>query len=115
MGEDVLNLSPFKRFKLWLGFPVYVGDRTRDDWRGPLPFYAFKCPVHGVQVDYPHGYRDRLNCPECRDNFLSQTPYPAEDQTSLSQFCGEISHSKPRDATLQRGASLVPEGDENQK
>lgn len=50
---------------------VYVGHRMRDGWRGPLPFYKFKCPVHGEVEDYPHGYAQRLECPLCKTEGLS--------------------------------------------
>ena len=44
---------------------VYVEHRTMPGWEGSLPFYAFKCPDHGIVVDYPHGYDQRLDCPKC--------------------------------------------------
>ena len=44
---------------------VYIGHKTREGWRGSLPFYAFHCPVHGLVENYPHGYKKRLECPRC--------------------------------------------------
>ena len=55
-----------QRFKLSLFGYVYIGHRTRTGWNGPLPFFAFRCPVHGLVEDYPHGYSDRLDCPRCQ-------------------------------------------------
>jgi len=46
---------------------VYLGHQARPGWRGGLPFYAFRCPEHGVVVDYPHGFEGRLSCPRCSD------------------------------------------------
>ena len=37
-------------------------------WRGELQFYAFKCPIHGIIEDYPHGYRQILRCRRCENN-----------------------------------------------
>ena len=35
-----------------------------DSW-GPLTFYIIKCSRHGLVVNYPHGYSQRLECPLC--------------------------------------------------
>ena len=56
---------------------VYVGDRYKERWKEPIPHYAFKCPKHGIIVDYPHGYNQRLECPKCREEEkaeIKQTP-----------------------------------------
>jgi hypothetical protein len=60
-----MRLSFFQRVKLRLGGCVYVGDRMREGWRGPIPFYAFRCPRHGVVEDYEHGFSRYLCCPKC--------------------------------------------------
>jgi len=44
---------------------VFIGYRCLSGWRGSLPFYAFKCPEHGLVEDYPSGYTGRLECPKC--------------------------------------------------
>jgi hypothetical protein len=53
------------RLRMQLSGYVYVGERQRDGWRGPLPHYAFRCPVHGLVESYPHGHDQRLECPLC--------------------------------------------------
>ena len=60
-------MNLWQRLRLWLNGYVYVGDRQRASWKGPLPFYAFKCPIHGVVEDYPHGYAQCLECPKCKE------------------------------------------------
>jgi hypothetical protein len=30
-----------------------------------LPLYTFRCSIHGIFEDYPHGYKGRLDCPLC--------------------------------------------------
>ena len=62
-GEVTLGI--YKRLILSLAGQVYVEHRTMSGWNGSLPFYAFKCPDHGIVVDYPHGYDQRLDCPKC--------------------------------------------------
>jgi hypothetical protein len=62
---DPLGLSYFMRLIIFLTGQVFVEHRRRHGWSGPLPFYAFTCPIHGVVVDYPHGYSERLECPRC--------------------------------------------------
>lgn len=59
-------MTPLQRLRMWATGRVYVGHRTREGWRGSLPFYAFRCPIHGVVEDYPRGYAERLSCPRCR-------------------------------------------------
>lgn len=44
---------------------VYVGTYQREGWNRPIEHYAFVCKKHGVVVDYPHGHRQRLDCPKC--------------------------------------------------
>jgi len=59
------RLSLYRRLALRLLGQVYIEHRIRPGWSGSLPFYAFNCPVHGVVEDYPHGYKQRLDCPIC--------------------------------------------------
>lgn len=60
------DLSMPKRIKLRLFGQAYIGHRVRAEWKGTLPFYAFRCHIHGLVEDYPHGYSDRLDCPRCQ-------------------------------------------------
>jgi hypothetical protein len=50
---ELLGITPTEKKKL-------------PGWKGELQFYAFKCPVHGIVEDYPHGYRQVLSCRKCR-------------------------------------------------
>jgi hypothetical protein len=59
------DLSLPQRIKLRLFGQAYIGNRIREEWKGPLPFYVFRCHIHGLVEDYPHGYSDRLDCPRC--------------------------------------------------
>ncbi|HEX9915611.1 MAG TPA: hypothetical protein VGB32_11890 [Candidatus Bathyarchaeia archaeon] len=59
------RISLLNRLRMQLSGYVCVGERSRDGWRGPLPHYAFECPVHGLVESYPHGYDGRLECPRC--------------------------------------------------
>ena len=70
-----MKLSLWQRLILKVKNHVFVGNRNRSGWRGSLPFYAFKCPMHGIQVDNPHGHNGRLDCPKCSFHvFLSSPP-----------------------------------------
>jgi len=60
-----LSLPLLRRLQLKLFGYAYIGHRRQPGWKGPLPFYAFKCRVHGLVEDYPHGYNKRLDCPLC--------------------------------------------------
>lgn len=59
----------FEKLRAKLGFPVYLEHRTKEGWSGSLPFYLCWCPEHGYFEDYPHGFKQRLDCPECREDF----------------------------------------------
>ena len=64
--EEILSqLSTRQKWALDLGCIVYLEHRKRFGWSKSLPFYAFKCPKHGVFEDYPHGHRKRIDCPKC--------------------------------------------------
>ena len=54
---ELLGITPTEKKKL-------------PGWKGELQFYAFKCPVHGIVEDYPHGYRQVLSCKKCRKTEL---------------------------------------------
>ena len=73
MFEPPTELSLFKRLVLWLCGHIYIGSRSMPGWSGPLPFYAFRCPVHGLVVDYPRGFNDRLRCPLCFEGMTRDT------------------------------------------
>ena len=75
-----------ERLKIQLKGHVYVGDKKEDGWEKPLPYFAFKCPKHGIVYDYPHGHKQRLECPLCRKerneesrNKLKEQDVPTED------------------------------------
>jgi hypothetical protein len=59
------DLSSVQKLRFKLFGRVFVGLRNRRGRGASLPFYAFKCPVHGIVEDYPHGYHGRLDCPLC--------------------------------------------------
>ena len=50
---EILGITPTEKKKL-------------PGWKGELQFYAFKCPVHGIVEDYPHGYRKVIRCRKCQ-------------------------------------------------
>jgi len=62
MGNE---LSWIQKLKLKISGRVYIEHQKRPRWNNPLPFYAFRCPEHGIVIDYPHGFNSRLDCPEC--------------------------------------------------
>jgi len=64
---EAINLNIIQRFRLQLSGYTYVGHRSKPGWKDSIPHYAFKCPKHGTVVDYPHGYNQRLECPQCRE------------------------------------------------
>lgn len=63
-GEG-LAMNPLQRLELFLTGRAFLGAQKRPGWKGHLPFYAFRCPIHGIVEDYPHGYNEHLDCPKC--------------------------------------------------
>ena len=43
----------------------FIGFLTRPGWSGELPYYRFRCSVHGSVENYPQGYDELLLCPHC--------------------------------------------------
>ena len=60
-------MNLWQRFNLWLRGYVYMGHRRRPGWSGSLPFYMFRCPIHGLVENYPAGYEEKLRCPHCTE------------------------------------------------
>ena len=66
--EEVENgpyLTRFQQTMVDLGIKVYTGHRIRPGWKASLPFYAWRCPIHGTVENYPQGYEGKLACPHC--------------------------------------------------
>ena len=60
-------MNLWQRFVLWATGSLYIGDRQREGWKGPLPHYVFRCPTHGLVVGYRYGWDKRLECPRCKE------------------------------------------------
>ena len=60
-----LELTFFQRLQISRYGQVAIGKETRPDWKGPLMFYAFRCPKHGYVKSYVKGFDQRLECPKC--------------------------------------------------
>lgn len=80
-----LKLTRTQRLHIALFGRVYLEDRTKEGWKGTLPFYAFKCRKHSIVVNYPEGYYSAeqvgitvkhkgeiqiLSCPICAEELL---------------------------------------------
>ena len=60
-----IELNIVQKMKLRLLGAVYVFDHKEDGWLSKIPFYAFRCKDHGIQLGYPIGHSKILICPEC--------------------------------------------------
>jgi hypothetical protein len=60
-----------ERLKLKLKGYVYIGEKQIDGHKDSLSYYAFECPIHGLVSDFPHGYRQRLECPTCKSELVN--------------------------------------------
>ncbi len=61
---EVLKLSSLQKFLLSTRGFVRVDKRKYPNWTGKLPFYIYKCQLDKEEffLDYPHGYKKRLDC-----------------------------------------------------
>lgn len=66
-GHTSRSLSLMQRFKLRILGYVYVGTFQERGLSGPLSFYAVRCRLHGVFLDYMPGYKEYFLCPKCRE------------------------------------------------
>lgn len=59
-GKKVRLNKFLLRLALIFTSKIFVGRNARS-----LPYYVFKCAKHGYQLDYPHGYEERIECMLC--------------------------------------------------
>uniref|UniRef100_A0A6M3M551 Uncharacterized protein n=1 Tax=viral metagenome TaxID=1070528 RepID=A0A6M3M551_9ZZZZ len=71
-------MNLWQRFNLWIRGYVYVEHRRHPGWSGSIPFYMFRCPIHGLVEDYAHGYWDigKGTIPVEEDGVVSQLICP---------------------------------------
>ena len=69
---------------------IYLEDRTEPDWEDSLPFYLFKCPIHGYVESYPHGYKKKLVCPKCLEELRKEEEKDYTDALLLDAANEEI-------------------------
>ena len=69
---DIL-LSLWKKYIKQIGYmqkiklfkKIHLENVKLDKWEESQPFYAFICPKHGFQVNYPMGWKKKLIYPQC--------------------------------------------------
>ena|GEM_PF-2440983 len=59
------RLSQRQKLTLKIQGRVLLRYEKREGWARPLPIYAAKCSRHGLYEDYPHGWKEELECPKC--------------------------------------------------
>lgn len=66
--EPEVKLNPLQKLRLFIFGYTPTTRRKRAGWSRAIQFYAFKCPIHGIVEDYPHGYSQVLRCHKCANN-----------------------------------------------
>ena len=84
------RISLIDRLKIQLRGYIYLEDRIEPDWEDSLPFYIFKCPVHGYVESYPHGYKKKLVCPKCLEELRKEEEKDYTDALLLDAANEEI-------------------------
>lgn len=67
-GPLKLMLTPLDVLKIIIFGHVKTAMRIHEGWSGPMQFYAFHCPTHGIVESRTHGYDEYLYCPLCNYN-----------------------------------------------
>ena len=70
------RLKLLERIKLQLIGYSYHGEEKKEGWKEALPFYIFKCPIHGYVKNYVKGYNERLECPICLEEKKQEMDAP---------------------------------------
>jgi len=76
-APEAVRLSISQRLTLLYKGRVFVRYERRAGWSESLEVYAFRCPRHGIQTDYNHGFYGRLDCPRC--SYSTRTHQPETD------------------------------------
>jgi hypothetical protein len=58
-----------QKLKIQLQGHVRVGEEQKEGWKTPTPVYMFNCQKHGYVKSKSKGYRKRLECPQCLEEF----------------------------------------------
>jgi hypothetical protein len=71
----------------------FLGFLTRSGWKGELPFYRFRCTIHGLVENNPLGYEKTLLCPLCAracyritTKDVEETPYSFESNSDDLEY-----------------------------
>lgn len=64
MTEPQIKLTLGQRIVLAIRGRVYLNNRIEPGWTRAIPFYAFRCRVHGLVESRPFGYGEVLKCPD---------------------------------------------------
>lgn len=84
------RLKLIDRLNLQLSGHIYIGEKKMAGWKEPLPFYTFKCPIHGYVTTYAMGHKKRLVCPLCIEELQKEENYTMEqDVESYPQILDE--------------------------
>jgi len=65
---NIKKINSFQKLKIKLFGKTLIGNIKVKGWKIALPFYAFNCKKHGLQISYPTGWRNKLVCPICLFN-----------------------------------------------
>jgi len=82
-----IELTRTQRLKLALFGVVYLDDRIKEGWTAPFPFYAFKCPKHGIVESRQYGFKKYLRCPKCSEE-EEKRPYELVEKV-VQEVLGE--------------------------
>ena len=76
------RLNLIERLRIQLGGCICKGKKKVKGWKDPLPFYVFKCPVHGYVTSYTMGHNKLLVCPLCIENIRKEKANLVEQDAS---------------------------------
>ena len=84
------RLKLIDRLNLQLSGHIYIGEKKMDGWKESLPFYMFKCPIHGYVTTYAMGHNEHLVCPLCiKELMVEDVDILEKDMESFPQILSE--------------------------
>jgi len=68
LREKDIKLNLLQKIRLHIFGKVHVGEYKKKAWQSAMPFYAFNCKEHGMQISYPTGWKKILKCQICYES-----------------------------------------------
>lgn len=77
------RIKLIEKLKIQLSGNIYIGEKKMNGWKESLPFYMFKCPIHGYVTTYVMGHDNNLICPICIKEILKENKNSIKEDVKI--------------------------------